>query len=174
MSPWHLHSLLTACLNRSVPHVITVDQTKDESYIKSVFLNPAIYQDMKDDSCPAEPSLLAGVDIKSVPGFFLRALVDGKPAGVWWLIWKGDTVEAHTALLGECRGRRAIAATKLAIEWVWKNTGARAITSYAWSDSPSVAWFCRAVGMLPTETRPWPSTRSGHAVDITYFNINRP
>lgn len=155
-------------------HAITVDQTKDESYIKSVFLNPTIYQDMKDDSCPAEPALLAGVDIKAVPGFFLRALVDGKPAGVWWLIWKGDSVEAHTALLDNCRGRSAIRATKLAIEWVWRNTGAHAVTSYAWSDAPAVAWFCRAVGMSPTDTKLWHATRSGHPVDITYFNINRP
>jgi hypothetical protein len=157
-----------------VTHVITVEQTKDESYIKSVFLNPAIYQDMKDDSCPESPTMLAGVDLRAIPGFFLRALVDGVPAGVWWLIWKGDKVEAHTALLDNCRGRDAIRATKKAIEWVWANTGATAITSYAWSDSPAVHWFCRAVGMSPTEKKAWHATRNGHAVDITYFNINRP
>lgn len=151
---------------------ITVDKTTDESYIKSVFLNPAIYQDMKDDSCP-ELAALAGADIMGVPGFFLRALVDGVPAGVWWLIWKGDTVEAHTALLDNCRGRTAIRATRLAMEWVWRNTGAKAITSYAWSDCPAVSWFCRAVGMGEDRTEHWPATRNGHAVDITYFKIRR-
>jgi hypothetical protein len=157
-----------------VTRTITVDQTTDESYIKSVFLNPAIYQSMKDDSCPESPAMLADRDIKSIPGFFLRALVDGVPAGVWWLIWKDDKLEAHTALLGNCRGRDAIRATRLAIEWVWKNTGANAITSYAWSDAPAVSWFCRAVGMLPTESRPWNATRNGLSVDILYFSINRP
>ena len=154
--------------------VITVEKTTDESYIKSVFLNPAIYSQMKDDSCPTEPAILAPVDIKAIPGFFLRCLVDGVPAGVWWLIWKGDTVEAHTALLPSCRGRNAIRATRMAIEWVWANTGAKAITSYAWSDSPAVAWFCRAVGMAEDRTEKWPATRNGAPVDITYFNINRP
>lgn len=153
--------------------VITVEPTTDESYIKSVFLNPSIYADMKDDSSPSDPSALADRDIMSIPGFFLRCLVDGAPAGVWWLIRKGDAVEAHTALMENCRGRSAIRATRMAIEWVFANTGAQAIMSYAWSDSPAVAWFCRAVGMSATRTEPWTSTRNGRAVDIQWFTINR-
>lgn len=152
---------------------ITVEQTTDESYIKSVLLSPSIYAQMKDDSCPVEPAVLGGHDIKSIPGFFLRADVDGVPAGLWWLIWVGDTVEAHTALLENCRGRTAIRATKAAIEWVFTHTGAKAITSYAWSDSPAVAWFCRAVGMSADRTEPWPATRGGNAVTITHFSIQR-
>lgn len=154
--------------------VITVDKTTDESYIKSVLLNPTIYAEMKDDSCPQEPTILCDLDIKAIPGFFLRAMVDGVPSGVLWMIWKENKVEAHTALLPSCRGRSAIRAAKAAIQWVFENTKADAITSYAWSDSPSVAWFCRAVGMKPYRTEVWPNTRNGHAVDITYYNINRP
>lgn len=152
---------------------ITVEPATDEQYIKSVFLNPTIYKKMSDDSCPSNPSDLAGVNIMAIPGFFLRALVDGAPAGVWWLIWKGDTVEAHTALTDACRGRAAIDATKKAIRWVFDNTNAKAITSYAWSDSPAVAWFCRAVGMSKIETKSWPSTRDGQPVSITYYSVNR-
>ncbi len=127
---------------------------------------------MKDDSCPESPEMLGGADIKAIPGFFLRVLADGVPSGCWWLIWAGDKVEAHTAL--DLRGRDAVRATKAAIQWVWDNTGAAAIGSYAWSDSPAVSWFCRAVGMKAGETAKWPATRDGAAVDITYFNINRP
>lgn len=154
--------------------VITVEQTTDESYIKSVLLNPSIYAQMKDDSCPYEPTVLCGLDIRAIPGFFLKAIVEEEPAGIWWLIWKGDKVEAHTALLENCRGRDAIRATKTAIEWVWNHTKASAITSYAWSDCPAVAWFCRAVGMHETESAPWPATRKGLPVTITHFLINRP
>ncbi len=153
--------------------MITVEQTTDEAYIKSVFLNPSIYAQMKDDSCPADPVMLAGAKIMDIPGFFIKALVDGAPAGVWWLIWKGDKVEAHTALLENCRGRTAIDATKAAIRWVFEHTEATAIRSYAWSDSPAVKWFCRAVGMATQETAPWPSTREGKAVDITYYEISK-
>lgn len=152
---------------------ITVEPTTDVPYIKSVFLNPTIYDQMRDDSCPADPASLHDTDILSIPGFFLRALVDGVPCGVWWLIWKGDRVEAHTALTDKCRGRDAITATKQAIAWVFGHTEAEAITSYAWSDSPAVAWFCRAVGMSKNETKAWPSTRSGKPVSITYYAVNR-
>lgn len=154
--------------------VITVEPTTDELYIKSVFLNPTIYAEMKDDSCPAEPTVLSATDIKSIPGVFLRVLLGGNPVGVFWLIWKGTVLEAHTALLPACRGRRAIDATRAAMRWVWEHTKASAVTSYAWSDSPAVDWFCRAVGMEETETKPWHATRNGHSVDITHFNINRP
>lgn len=148
-------------------------QPTDAAYARSVFLNPEIYRSMKDDSSPDDPAALAHKDIESIPGFFLRAIVDGVSAGCWWLIWKGDEVEAHTALLSNCRGRTAIAATKKAIRWVFENTGARAITSYAWSDSPAVRFFCRAVGMSETETKAWPSTRGGAVVSITYYEIQK-
>ncbi len=152
---------------------ITVEKTEDEIYIKSVFLNPTIYAEMKDDSCPESPTMLGGVDLKAIPGFFLRVLMGGNPVGCFWLIWKGESVEAHTALLPVCRGKNAISATRKAIAWVFANTGAKAITSYAWSDSPAVAWFCRAVGMNLTHTEVWPNTRNGRTVDIAYFKINR-
>lgn len=152
---------------------IVIEQTTDEAYIKSVFLNPTIYQQMKDDSCPAEPAMLGGVDLKAIPGFFLKAIMDGNPVGCFWLIWKGESVEAHTALLPACRGRAAIMATRMAIAWVFEHTGAKAITSYAWSDSPAVAWFCRAVGMALDRTEKWPATRDGSPVDINYFKIGR-
>ncbi len=152
---------------------ITISKTEDQPYIESVFLNPTIYAEMKDDSCPSEPSLLAGADIRSIPGFFLKVMVGDIPAGAFWLIWKDDAVEAHTALLQNCRGRLAVEATKKAIDWVFSNTAAKAITSYAWSDSPLASWLCRAVNMRKGETKAWPSKRNGKAVDITYYAIQR-
>lgn len=153
--------------------VITVEQTTDELYIKSVFLNPTIYAGIKDDSCPMDAKELPHEFAFGIPGFFLRVLLGSKPSGVFWLIWKGDAVEAHTLLDG-CRGRDAIRATKLAINWVFGHTGAKSIISYAWSDSPSVLWFCRAVGMKHERTEPWQNTRNGLPVDISYFTLNRP
>lgn len=152
---------------------IAIERTTDEAYIKSVLLNPTIYAGIKDDSCPMDSKDLPHGYAFRIPGFFLRLLLDSKPAGVFWLIWKGESVEAHTLLDG-CRGRAAIDATRQAITWVFANTSAKAITSYAWSDSPAVAWFCRAVGMEMDRTEPWPTTRSGKSVDISHFTISRP
>lgn len=156
-----------------MPSDVTVEPTTDEPYIKSVFLNPEIYAEMKDDSCPESPTMLSAVDIKAIPGFFLRVLVGGEPGGVFWLLWKGDSVEAHTALMKNCRGRKAIQAVKAAVAWVFSHTEASKITSYAWSDAPAVKWFCRAVGMAEKQTEPWRSTRGGKPVDITYYEITR-
>ena len=154
-------------------HEITVEPTTDELYIKSVFLNPTIYAEMKDDSCPESPMILQGVDIKAVPGFFLRVRMDGEPVGCFWLIWKDAVLEAHTALLDKCRGRDAVEAAQKAAQWVWGHTQARAVRSYAWSDSPAVQWFCRAVGMRQTVRQKWPNTRGGHEVDILYYEMGR-
>jgi len=154
--------------------MITVEPTSDETFIRSVFLNPTIYGQMRDDSCPLDPSLLAQVHFMHIPGFFLKAIVDGVTAGVWMFIYKADdTVEVHTALLENCRGRKAIEAAKLAAKWVFENTKVLAVISYAWSDSPQVAWFCRMMGMVPYETKPWPATRAGKPVTITYYILNR-
>lgn len=152
---------------------IEVEIITDEEYIKSVFLNPTIYAQMKDDSCPVDPRDLIARNIMSVPGFFLCAIIDGVRSGAWWLIWRGEKVEAHTALLDNCRGKIAVEATRAAIAWVFGNTKASAIRSYAWSDSPAVKWFCRAVGMSKKETESWPATRAGKPVDIAYYEISR-
>jgi hypothetical protein len=118
--------------------------------------------------------MLAGVDIKAIPGLFLRVLVGGVYAGCFWFIWKAaDTLEVHTALLENCRGSRAIRAARAARDWVFAHTQAQVVTSYAWSDSPAVAWFCRAMGMTATRTDPWRATRNGKAVDISYYELRR-
>jgi len=152
---------------------ITVEQTTDETYIKSVLFNPDIYPAIRDDSCPEESSTLYGVNIMAIPGFFLRVLVDGIPAGVFWAIWKERRIEAHTALLENCRGTRAIKATRAAIKWAFANTAAESVDSFAWSDAPAVKWFCRAVGLSEGRTEKWPNTRNGKPVDITYYSIAR-
>jgi len=153
--------------------MITIEQTHDADYVKSIFLNREIYAKMKDDSCPEEPTELANRDMMSVPGFFLKVLVDGVAAGCYWLIWQDSKVEAHTALLENCRGSTAIEATKKAMKWVFEHTTASAIRSYAWSDSPAVKWFCRKLGMLEMSHAPWPEKRDGKIVYITYFELPR-
>jgi len=152
---------------------ITIEPTMDESYIKSVLFNPSIYSQVIDDACPQDATSPFWENIMAVPGIFLRVLVEGIPAGVFWVIYKNDRIEAHTFLMENCRGIRAIKATKQAIQWVFGHTKAKAIDSFAFSDCPAVGWFCRAVGLKETKTEHWPNTRRGYPVDITYFSIER-
>jgi len=154
--------------------MITVEPTTEDKFIKDMFLNPDIYAEMKDDNSPANPESLRSVDILALPGVFLKVLRDGVACGCFWFLWKDDhTLETHTALDRTCRGRKAIEAARVAREWIFSNTTAKEITSYAWSDSPAVDWFCRAIGMTKREVKPWPATRNGKPVAITYYAIGR-
>lgn len=152
--------------------MIEVDETTDDALILQALSHPDIFDSMTDDRYPTMPENPVET-MKSLPGIFLRAMKDGAFAGIWWLIWRGKALEAHTMLLPNCRGADAIEATKKAIRWVFDNTDAEAITSYAWSDSPAVNWFCRKVGLKRDRTEPWPATRNGHQVDITWFTLTR-
>ncbi len=153
--------------------MIEIKLTTDRNYIKTILLNPDITKHMRDDSVPEDlgESFVSGLE--RLGGFFLKVLQDGKGCGLYWLRPTQEGYEAHTALLTSCRGKDAIKATRMAIKWVFENTETPVISSFAWSDSPAVSWFCRAVGMSPDKTEPWPNTRSGKPVDITYFKINR-
>lgn len=112
--------------------------------------------------------------INTIDGFFLKVSVDGLPAGLYWLIRSGDGVEAHTALLENCRGRNAVSATKMAIKWVFENEGSKFIKSYAFSDSPQVKWLCRLVGMREIGDSPYPNKRMGLPVSLKNYIIENP
>lgn len=160
-------------LKESAAGLISVEKTDDMDYVSLILCDSSMRKSMIDDSCQSDVSKIVDA-IKKMPGFFLSASVNNHKAGIWWLRWISDSeVEAHTALLPACRGRSAIIATKEAISWVFENTQATKISSYAFSDSPKVDWFCRAVGMSQSETKDWPNTRDGKPVKITYFTINK-
>ncbi len=153
--------------------MISLKLTTDKEYIKSIFLNPDITNQMRDD---ASRDLTGGefmLGYQILGGFCLKVIKDGADAGLFWLRPLHDGFEAHTALLPLCRGKDAVKAARMAIKWVLDNTETPYISSYAFSDSPSVSWFCRAVGMEPVKTESWSSTRNGKPVSITYFKINR-
>lgn len=155
--------------------MITVEQTEDNTLIHQAFMDPDNFKAMRDDSCPPDPS---GYDdpvgkMRLLPSIFLKAVVDGKFGGVWWLVRQGTVIDVHTALMQNCRGRKAVEAAKKGIQWVWDHTDATEIRSYAWSDSPAVAWFCRIMGLKPVETKPWQATRDGRPVNITWFSLKR-
>jgi hypothetical protein len=153
--------------------MITVSPTTDIDYIKSVFLSPAIFFAMRDDSCAESPVGYKFPALEEMGGYFLRVAKDGADAGVFWFRSVANSLEAHTALLPGCRGRDAITAAKLAVQWIFDNTGIQRITSYAWSDSPVAAWLCRMAGLEEFDEQPWLSTRNGRPVNITYFQIQR-
>lgn len=153
--------------------MISLEFTQDQDYIKSVFFNTEIFPFGCDDNSLARRDEMKAIDLLSIPGFFLKVMVDGVPAGVFWGTWHNRIVDAHVALLDNCRGKNAVEATKQFIKWVFSNTFAESVEAGVWSDTPAVSWLCRTIGMMESYTKPWPNTRNGQPVDITYFVINK-
>jgi hypothetical protein len=150
--------------------MITIDRSYDVSLIDSIIRNPSIYASMSDDSCPKDSSdvTIAGLIDTCI---FPVVRMDGAVAGCFMLEPHNNVFVAHTALLPICRGKDAIRAGKELLKWVFSNTECRELTSYAFSDSPHVDWFARAVGLHVTGTDDYPNTRNGKKVSITKFSI---
>lgn len=152
---------------------VTVEPTTDETYIKSVFLNPEIYATIRDDSCPTDPALLNGLDFKAIPGIFLKVLVGGKPEGLFWFTWSGAGVDSHLGMTENCRGNRAVKAARAAVKWIFGNTQAAFLAAHVWSDSPAVEWICRKAGLKKIGVSAYPNKRNGRAVDMIEYSIKR-
>jgi hypothetical protein len=150
--------------------MITIDRSYDVDLIDYIIRNPSIYASMSDDSCPSDPSR---VTVESVIDtcLFLLVKIDAVVSGCFMLEPNDKSYTAHTALLPNCRGRRAISAGRAMLKWVFGNTECREVTSYAFSDSPHVDWFARAVGLRVTGVADYPNTRNGKHVSVTNFSI---
>lgn len=150
--------------------MITIDRSYDVDLIDSIIRNPSIYASMSDDSCPSDPSrvTVAGLIDTFV---FLLVKMDDVVSGCFMLEPHGTTYCAHTALLPVCRGRNAIKAGIEMLKYVFGRTDCKEVSSYAFSDSPHVDWFARAVGLHVTGVDDYPNTRNGKPVSVTNFSI---
>jgi len=153
--------------------MIEVHPTADMEFIHRMMRHPDIYPSIGDDSSPKDPNQLDGTNYFA-DSINLEVDLNGAPVGVIVLHKEGDKLEAHTLMTKLCRGKNAISAVKSAIEWVFKNTGFKEITSYAFSDAPHVAWLARVAGMREIGRRPHPATRNGLPIIRIDFSLSRP
>jgi len=152
--------------------MLTVERTFDVALIDSIIRSPSIYADMCDDKCPKCPesvSVCAMIDAL----IFLAVRMDSVPVGCFIFEPHETKFAVHTALLPSCRGRRAIEAGHKALDWVFNNTECKEVSSYAFSDSPHVAWFARMVGLNAIGVESYPNPRAGKPVTITKFLISK-
>jgi hypothetical protein len=152
--------------------MISVERTYDVALLDSIIRNPSIYAGMCDDKCPKSAAL---VSVGAMVDAFVFILVrnDNDPCGCFIYEPHGRTFAVHTALLPTCRGRNAINAAILSLDWVFNRTECEKVTSYAFSDSPQVAWFARVVGLEDVGQEDYPNTRDGKPVTITKFEITK-
>lgn len=81
--------------------------------------------------------------------------------------------EAHSQYLPSARGKRALAATREAVDWMFRNTDCRAITTMVPADNrPAEALAVRCGLKLYDEVpHAWP--RQGRMVAARYFALSR-
>lgn len=150
--------------------MISVEPTTDTQYMASVISDPKVYQETKDDSlAPESPAVDFGA-LMQAGVVFLKAVRDGVNAGIFMFVPKERGIyEAHTILLPNCRGAAAIKAARAAVDWMFSHTLCREVRSYAFSDSPAVQWFAKAVGLHEISRQPHPATRNGNPVEMIYY-----
>jgi len=154
--------------------MITVEPTTDIAFIDAVMHDPSVLPGLVDDSVQDPLSISVGAVLKIIKGIFLKISEDGVGRGWVWLIDKGQKIyEAHTALLATLRGSRAVKAVKMCARWLFEHTDAEEIQSYAWSDAPQTLLFAKWVGLKPYRTEPYPMTRHGKEVSITWLAVSR-
>lgn len=150
--------------------MISIEPTTDTSYMQAVISDPRVYNDTKDDSLPVVPAIVDFDSLLEAGVVFLKALRDGIEAGLFMFVPKGQGVyEAHTILLPNCRGAAAIKAARAAVNWMFSRTICREVRSYAFSDTPAVQWFAKAVGLHEISRQPHSATRSGQPVEMIYY-----
>lgn len=153
--------------------MITVEKSKDVPLLNSILRDPEAFAGMIDDSCSLDPSEVDAAKIVD-NATFLVASEDGDPLGCFMFVPKEEErMEAHTVLLDNCRGSRALDAAKKAIKWIFSKTGCQEIVSYAWSDAPQLLWFARKLGFIRTGQKPYQATRHGKKVSVVNLSLTR-
>jgi hypothetical protein len=154
--------------------MITVEPTTDIAFIDSVMHDPSVLPGLLDDSFPNPQAFSVGMVLAKIKGVILKISEDGVGRGWLWFIEKGQKIyEAHTALLTTLRGSRAVRAVKMCVRWLFDHTDCEEIRSYAMSDAPQVLLFAKWVGLNPYLTEPYPVTRQGKEVSITWLSVSR-
>lgn len=151
---------------------ITVDQNRDLEWFNTLLNHAEIYPTMKDDRSPAPGALSVAPLMSNYENLFLKVHADDKPVGGFILVYKGLGIyEVHTMLLPEGRGAPGIRAGRLGEEWMFRNTNALELTSYAWDTSPQTVMFAKLCGFKQAGRRPWPATVGGKTVFADYLSI---
>lgn len=152
--------------------MLSVARTFNVELIDSILRSPSIYADMCDDKCPKNPMSITVCHMIDAL-VFLLVKDDEVPVGCFVFEPHETKFAVHTALLPSCRGRNAIKAGNLALDWVFNNTECKEVSSYSFSDSPHVAWFAKMVGLNPIGIESYPNPRNGKPVTITKFLISK-
>ena len=147
-----------------------VVRTFDPHIVKAVMLHPSVWTRVQDDEpiCPAtwEPVFHPSI-------IYLAAFDDSELLGLFLL--KKDnaaTVQGHLAFLPNAYGR-TVDPLRLAIEWVWANTGFKRITAGIPRCNGLARRVVERAGMTRFGTNPGAWLKHGLLHDVDLYGISR-
>lgn len=123
---------------------ITVEPCVDESYIDAVFAHPDVAPFVGSDEYPV---MLPAKQVMAFPGAtFLKLTIGGEQAGGFLLLEINGRAEVHTMLYPNLRGREAVRAGRIALDWVRANKPWTVLHSSTFTTRPEVVWFAKHCG----------------------------
>ena len=142
-------------------------ETDDAEYIKSVLLHESIWEWISDDSCSKdgfEPVITHGID-------YLIPVRDGVPLGLLMLVkCNAATVELHTAILPEHRGK-GLSEVFLALQsWAYGKGFSRIRTWVSDSNRPAYV-SAKRIGFDLVGTEQKAFLKDGKLHDLHLFGV---
>jgi len=150
--------------------VITVTPTRDFAIINELANHPDIAPHIKDDSsdAPIDASVL-----NHKANIFLLVRINGRPEGFAIFMGRGvSTYEMHSGITKGHRGATALEAARQALEWIFTNTEAEMVSTWAWSAARNVIMMARWLGFNEDMRVAWPNTVGGEKVDKIIFSMS--
>lgn len=148
---------------------VKIVPTRDFDALNALVQHPEVFPHIVDDSITdkLDVSLFNQRD-----NMFLLAMFDGKPGGFLAYIYRGFGVyELHSGFLPQFRGIKAIRAGKKAIDWMFLNTSAEILSTWAWENAENVIFAAHKAGFKDQTTLEWHNTVRGQRVDRRILSL---
>lgn len=125
---------------------VIVRRSRDAELIRAIITHDAIWDDANDDGTPPRETFQP-VIADSL--YYLVPELDGAPMGVFMVApHNSTTYEWHTAILPQYRGKYAIKACRLALEWMREHSPALKIITWVPVEARHVYSYARACGFI--------------------------
>lgn len=129
-------------------------RTYDANLADRILRDDDVFANSTDDHCPSKDKISLSSVLSNRNNLCLVVDIDGQPAGMFICIHCSDhCYEGHIALLPACRGKDAIEAIRLAVNWVFLNTKATRIVGPTPASNRPALWAIRQAGFTKVAIR---------------------
>ena len=151
--------------------MIRIERTRAPHLVKQILTHPSIWPHIGDDSTekPDDFEPRMGPDVYRLVGYDeagIGALFDFYP-------YTGLMFEGHVATLPHWRGRKALEAGRLALDWIWRNTERRKVMTMIAGDLPAARWYVGRLGFKKVGVLTGAIQRNGAVLDMHIFGKDR-